>query len=403
MNLHKLPVLGILGLAATVASGAKPKTTNPVKIDPALIDAKPYRFNGVVLTDLARGSGFCAWNKHTFFSAAHVVFGETGWEAPPTWTPSPNSETLDTSHAIQSRGYYRWTDYANLVATSDFRQSEFGKDVILGFAFRALIHGAPAELNLSGWKDLWSKGETLITGYPAENDYLAESTDGYFLHQTGPAITTYQKFSGKSLITTKISTGPGNSGGPIWTKSPKGHWKAAGVLVGGLPSEALVYAFSSDISAFIRAVTPVIKPEIAAPVAVSNVSATSLFFPYTRTWQIPDGVQKWTSFEIKVNSFDRDALVENVKLSLDIQTKHRGDLQVVLAGPGGYQVLVHNEQGAGRNNLIISSKDFTSAFVDTPANGKWYLRVQDRLTGDIATLKSILLEIAVKNAPIATP
>jgi subtilisin-like proprotein convertase family protein/V8-like Glu-specific endopeptidase len=403
MNHLKLPSLGILMLAASATAATKPKTTNPVKVDPALINDKPYRFNGVVLTDSARGSGFCAWNKRTFFSAAHVVFGESEWLAPPTWTPSPNSETLDDSEAIQSRGYYRWTDYAKLVATTDSKQAEFSKDVILGYAFKNLITGEPANLNLYGSRDLRNKGQTLITGYPAENSYLAENTDGYFLHQTGPSTTTFQEFFGKALIATKISTGPGNSGGPVWTKSPKGQWQAAGVMVGGLPSESIVYAFSSDINALLRAVTPVIQREITAPVAVDHVSATSIFFPYTRARAIPDGVQKWTSFEIKVNGFDRAALVEGVKLSLDIQTKHRGDLQVALTGPGGYEAMVHNEEGAGRDNLVISNKDFTSDFSDIPANGKWYLRVQDRLTGDIATLKSILLEIAVKDVPIVTP
>ena len=72
----KITALGTLFFAGTLSAEAAPKTVFPVKIDPATVDQEPYRFNGVVLTAGARGSGFCAWNKRAFFSAAHVVIDE---------------------------------------------------------------------------------------------------------------------------------------------------------------------------------------------------------------------------------------------------------------------------------------------------------------------------------------
>lgn len=402
MKICILPAIGTLLFTGTPIGAAEFKTATPVKIKANQIHEEPFRFNGAVLTDVGRGSGFCAWNRHTFFTAAHVVFGETSWEAPPLWYPAANSAELDLDKGIQSRGYYRWTEYGDLASAEFPDKSPFSQDVVLAYAFKKLIPGTPATLNLNGSKDLRKKIRTMITGYPAVKAYTDTDIAGYFLHKTGPTVTPYESYEGQALITTLVSSGGGNSGGPVWSKNARGKWTASGVLVGGLPSESLVYAFSKDTNSLIRAVTPVIRPEIDPPVSVSRVSSSSVFFPYNRPQRIPDGEHKWTSFRIRVGGFEDTALVTAVRLSLDIRTKHRGDLQVLLEGPGGYYAVVHNEQGANRNNLILKDAEFSSAFTDIVANGNWYVRVQDRLTGDVATLKSIVLEIATDDSS-ATP
>ncbi|HEX7260905.1 MAG TPA: proprotein convertase P-domain-containing protein, partial [Luteolibacter sp.] len=62
-----------------------------------------------------------------------------------------------------------------------------------------------------------------------------------------------------------------------------------------------------------------------------------------------------------------------------------------------------NEQGAGKDNLTLKDKDCSEAFAGIDPNGAWTLHVQDRLVGDIATLKSILLEIAVDDKVTTVP
>lgn len=403
MKFPSSPALGVLFLAGSLAATAKPKTASPVIIDKNEIPNAPYRYNGVVLAGNFRGSGFCAWNKSTFFSAAHVLYDEGQWLEAPTWHPVVHAATLDDSEGIPSRGYYRWANYANLVAWNTSSQKEFGRDVILAFAFKDFIQGSPALLNLNGSTDLKKKIKTMITGYPADNLYVGDDLEGYYMHRTGPVVTPYKTFAGKALTTTLVATGHGNSGGPIWTKDDKSNWRAAGVLVGGLPSESVVYAFSSDINSLTRAATPVLKSKIESSTTIGSVDASSLFFSYTKALKIPDGKHSWTSIHMEVDEFPELSTLKSVKLSLDISTAHRGDLQVVLEGPGGVQMLVHNEQGADSNNLIIKNLDLTEAFTGIDPNGKWFLRMQDRLVGDVATLKSILLEIAVDDAPIVGP
>lgn len=406
MNISNLAAVAVLLLTGNLATAAKSKTTTPVKIRPSQLSEEPFRYNGVVLTSLGNGSGFCAWSSRTFFSAAHVVYQGGQWGAPPIWYPSANSAVLNEKTAIPSRGYYRWADYATLSNLNGAAQTEFGRDVILAFAFEKLIKGKSATLNLNGIDDLQKTRKTLITGYPADNLYLDSKIEGYFLHKTGPVVTTYERFAGNALATTLVTTGHGNSGGPIWTKNADSNWSAAGVLVGGRPSESIVYAFSKDTNSLLQAVAPVIKSDIGEPVKVGKVSSYSTFFPYNQRTKIPDGLKQWTSFRIPVSTFQRGSTVKSVSLSLTIRTPHRGDLFIILEGPQGLQMtvpytIIHNEEGAGANNLVITSEDVSGAFTGINPKGNWYLRVQDRLAGDIATLKSITLEIATND--VLTP
>jgi len=396
-------VLGLLLLAGTAVAVA-PKTLSPVQVaNVGLMSTEPYRFNGVVMTDVARGSGFVAWNKRTFFSAAHVVYDAeatagSNWGLPPVWYPVPYADALDESTAIPSRGYYRFKAYSAIVDVGGQTGNAFGKDVILGFAFKDLITGAPATLNLNGYKDLGTAGTTMITGYPAINFYTGLPITGYYLDQTGPGSTPYQVSFGRALRSTLVTTGSGNSGGPIWTQKGAG-WTAAGVLVGGRPSESIVYSFSPDINALTRSVAPVVKTPEGSPISVAGVGATSFFFPMVKAAKaIPDGVQHWTNFATSVSRFDQAAVVTKAHISLNITTNHQGDLEVILQGPGGLYQVLHNEEGGATHNLIIDDLDVTGTFAGIYADGGWTLRVQDRLKGDIATINSAVLEVGVDGA-----
>ncbi|MEO7099142.1 MAG: proprotein convertase P-domain-containing protein [Luteolibacter sp.] len=410
MKIVTFPAVGLLVIAGSAHLLADPlsaasKTLNPVKVPDAKIGDAPYRFNGAVISGNYRGSGFCAWNRKTFFSAAHVVFDDEAglWSSPPVWYPHSNAAVLDDDQSIKTRGYYRWTNYSELVALDGNNGDAFGRDVILAYAFKNLISGSPAKLNLRGTSDLRNDIKSMITGYPAVNAYTGKPIEGYFMHQTGPGVTPYKTYAGNSLTTTLISTGGGNSGGPVWTKNPDVGWTAAGVLVGGLPSESVVYAFSGDINALTRAVTPVIKSDLPHTIDVDRVSTSSRFFLYDHSKTIPDGVPKWTEFPISVGGFEVDDKVQELRLTFKITTHHRGDLQVVLAGPGGFEVLVHNEQGAGKDNLVLKNADFSSFFAGIDPTGKWSLRVQDRLKGDIATVEFVQLEISVDGTAVSAP
>ena len=402
MKNFKIPALGTLLFAGTLSAEAAPKTIFPVKIDPATVDQEPYRFNGVILTAGARGSGFCAWNQKTYFSAAHVVYAEGGWGQPPIWNPAVNSDDVDPADSVLTRGYYRFKSYADLVDKKG-ESAAFGKDVILGFAFKNLIPGTPATLNLNGNSDLLGNVSKLITGYPAKIFYNDKETDGYHMYETGPFDVPFSNSSQEALTVTKLSTGPGNSGGPIWTKNPGDGWSAAGILVGGLPSETTVYSFSNEINLLTDSVEPVIRKKQEAATPEATVGASTLYFPYNKSQTLPDGTSNWSSFPVSIRGFGEHMNVKTVKLNLSIDTDHRGDLQIILVSPGGYSIILHNEEGAGKNNFVLRDFDVSSSFTGARAEGKWALRVRDRLKGDIAKLNSFRLEVTATERNGSTP
>jgi subtilisin-like proprotein convertase family protein len=398
MNIFKLSFIGLFCFVgiAHAATPASPKTTTPERVPATSIAKEPYRFNGAVTTDEGRGSGFCAWNKRAFFSAAHVVIDEEKqeWSLPPVWTGRANSLRLDPKKGIRSRGYYRWSDYAEIVeADGGVAGEAFSRDVIVGFAFKDLIAGSPAKINLNAVSDLRAPVRTLMTGYPARVAYNDKPTKGYFMHKTGPVVNTYKRYSGMALETTLVSSGPGNSGGPLWTPAPKSSWAASGVVVGGLPSETIIYAFSKETNYLLRAVEPVLTPGVPQSVDLRGTEASSRFFSSARARELPDGIHQWTDYSFNVDGFELDATVLSVKVSVKVKTSHRGDLQIILSGPGGYEAIVHNEQGGAKRNLLIQSKNVSEPFLDIPAEGRWSVRFQDRLKGDICTVQSVTLEI----------
>lgn len=386
-------VAAILVLAGPAVADLPSKVAYPKPVDAGLIGEDPYRFNGVVVSDLGRGSGFCAWNPRTFFSAAHVVCDEGTWTSPPLWYGAVHSNALDPEAEVQSRGYFRWNAYSELLALNGAEHPRtFGKDVILAYALTDLVEGNAAELDLKGGQSLRGENPVMITGYPAVIEYTQEN-NSYFMHQTGPVTLKFHNEAPGYLGTTLISTGPGNSGGPVWSQTGEYPWRAAGVLVSGLPGEAGVYSFSSDIKSLTRAVTPVIRDVPTKPVTVGGVGRSSFVFPMTKPKRIPDGVAKWTSFSFNVSKFEKEATVSKVLISVDIDTAHRGDLVVWLQGPDGSVAQLALEEGGPEQDLVLVDKDLSSFFAGILANGRWSLRVQDRLKGDIATVNSIFLEI----------
>ncbi len=318
----------ILTMAAAVPAFAG-KTTVPEKVGPALVNASPYRYNGVVTTSSARGSGFCAGNRRILFTAAHMVFEGQDWTTPPVWHPQTHSTELSQDTAIQTRGYIRWRSYADLATSSAPKTpSAFNKDVAVCFSFKPLIPGKPAPLDFHGRSTLMDGVNCMITGYPAENPYLNKPIKGYFLHSTKPQWLGFKAYSGNAVQTTLITTGPGNSGGPVWTGNNRAGWKASGVLVGGLPSETVVHSFSSDTRKLYDAALKVLAYEGSSAVG-NNIGASSVFYGNNQRMVIPDGVHKWTVKAVEVGPF-ADSIVEKAYLSLDISTPHRGDLQVFL-------------------------------------------------------------------------
>ena len=96
---------------------------------------------------------------------------------------------------------------------------------------------------------------------------------------------------------------------------------------------------------------------------------------------------------------------QDVRVSVDIAHTWIGDLRVLLAGPDGTSVVLHDRAGADTDNI---RKTYLSA--DTPGlatlrnrtiTGDWTLRVQDLAAQDTGVLRSWTLELDVTSTPLA--
>lgn len=384
----------LAGLLLPATAAEAPKTNSSQPVGDGQLAQEPYYYNGLVFSGAARGSGFVAEHPNLFFTAAHVVFDEIGWTPPPSWVGGYSREGSPSMESeIPSRGYFRWTQYANLVAErGNNSRSTFARDVALAWGLQPFVEGIPASMDFKGVSHLQQSNISMITGYPAELDYTGDS-GGYFLHSTAPDITPFKPAVGRYLYATHISTGPGNSGGPVWVQDELGNWKAAGVLVSGRPSETGVYAMSSDIKSFLAAADPVLSTPRRSMKFVKGVSATSTLLAMPKPKKIPDGAKSWTRIPLSVLSFPDEATVSKVTLHLDIATAHRGDLIVALLGPGGVMSILHNGEGADEDNLLFEDYDASGPFAGGEPDGRWTLLVQDRLKGDPAVVNRFELEI----------
>ncbi|NJM38459.1 MAG: hypothetical protein HC845_11700 [Akkermansiaceae bacterium] len=219
-------------------------------------------------------------------------------------------------------------------------------------------------------------------------------------------MTPYFKSKGNSLVTTLVTTGRGNSGGPIWTrKNSKSPWIASGILVGGLPGETVVNAFSKNTQSFLTAVKPVLSKKVKEPVFVRGITSSSVFFPTRPNKTLPDGDGKQMIFNIPVRGFEDYDTTATVRLSLTIKTKHRGDLIGRLVAPSGATTTLFfnlfTQNGADGDDVIFRDFDLkallgeSAGFEGVPPNGTWRLIVEDSLKGDKAKVKNITLEVGV--------
>ena len=371
-----------------------PKTNSSMPIAPGLLNTVPYCQTGLVMTSGGRGSGFVASDRKLFFSAAHMVRGDTSWGAAPDWYAGVNGvSTPDAATAVASRGYFRWDKYATMrTAFGESSKQAFANDVILAWGVADFIGGDPAVIDFLGGKRLVHQQPCMITGYPAEILY-DDTIGGFYQHATTLRSEEFKAESGQYIVASLISTGPGNSGGPVWTQDATGHWLASGILVSGRPSETGIYALNNTVQSLLKAAAPAIQNPRKSSVLVKGMSSTTYFWQTTKPKKIPDGVQKFTVIPLTLKSYSDYAKVSKLILNLNISTTHVGDLVVWLQSPDGSVSVLHDSEGAGAHDLIFTDKDLTSAFSGAVPNGKWQLKVQDRLKGDLATVNSFKLEV----------
>ena len=364
-----LPLAGALFLFCSPAASAQ-----------GVIHPVPRHVNnsvGLLDWDVWRGSGCVAWDPRLVFSCAHVLY-ENGWaEGNYTFYPGNHTGSFPTSGGVAMRGFRHFTDYASYAqAGGGATEEAFDLDFII------LYNNTDVADSTGAWYDggaqLRSRAWKMIAGYPETVDYTG-AKGFYYQHSTDlftkPAYQDYNSYHGFD----GVSTGGGNSGGPVFVYDSKEKPVLAGILVSGTEDSAGVRALDSDTKAMAEAAVE----GSSTVVTVWNRSPLSL----------PDGIKRWSTRSVQVSGLP--SRLSTLKFSLRILTTYRGDLDVYLKSPSGKIRWVSKRQGKGADNLVVNGADYMTNFSGNP-NGTWTLYMRDAAKGDVAKFKDFTLAVGAR-------
>lgn len=343
-----------------------------------------------------RGSGCVAWDRRLVFSCAHVFYNN-GWATGDhSFYPGYDSADEPTSGGVALRGFRKLVEYsANRELYGPKTAQAYDKDVTVFYNYTDIA------ASFAAWHDGRAQltrrdRRKLIAGYPAL--LYADGAEGFFFQHSTPSFrsparrvkdtSSYYEFGG-------VTTGSGNSGGPVFVYNEKNQPVLAAVLVSGDAQRAGVRALDADT-------------KLMAEKAIGHIKTNGLrTFSNTDSFTIPDGTQTFSSRSVRVSGFTGN--VDVLRLSVDITTPHHGDLGLYLRSPRGRIFHFHLASPAPieestnptlDGNLVIKDLQCYSGnghfpgivFAGNP-NGTWKLFMADVHKGRVATFNSFSLTV----------
>ena len=351
----------------------------------AVIYSQPGVFSesvGLVLwvrgPEMSRGSGCVAMHPRLVFTCAHVLY-QNGWAADSvSFYPGYNSQTsiLNAPGVVNVRGYRRFEDYSTAVQWHGKKSFEaYAWDFVIMYSYFEIANAvgtwttnSSAVLTSARWKR--------IAGYPAT--ITATGAEGYYYQHrteffTNPAVQNNRYRPHHEIE--GVSTGSGNSGGPVFVYD-NNRPGLAGVVVSGNAQSTGVRALDKDtVSMANRAIGTLTNRR-----TFRNVSSL----------RIPDGSSRFSTRAVKVTGFASNLL--RVIFNLNVSTPVRGDLEVYLKSPSGRIRWISKRQGSGAANLVVDGANYSDSFSGSP-NGTWTLYMRDAVKKNMATFKSFSLAI----------
>ena len=212
-------------------------------LNQAVTQRAPYQYAGIVLNarDGYRGSGTVVANPRLVVSCAHLPFnGSTmGWSTDNLWFRAyESSDTLTGSAGQPLPGLLHFANYADLVTVgNDDGLDALAVDFVVYYAYEDLAPGS-AGFWYDGQAALVSPAIKCIVGYPSGLYPFGDSRQN-MMHQAGPFAQAFTQIWGSYNEIEGVSTGPGNSGGPVFVANESAlgdsdqGWRFAAVLVTG--------------------------------------------------------------------------------------------------------------------------------------------------------------------------
>jgi hypothetical protein len=213
-------------------------------IDAAYLTAEPYRYTGISMSDRIPCSGAVVVDTQLLLSASHCVFNweaqanQNPWRPTPEWFLRYHASTIPiTGSGKQTRGYWYFSTYADTVRNIGVNSPQaFDLDFHTAFAFEPLAEQFSGYWH-DGYEAFMSQTWKQTVGYPSDN-YPEQHPDKFLMHHNGPWTAACQTLQNSFVVCEEVSTGPGNSGGPVFVwSSTDSRYYYAGTNVSGLVRE----------------------------------------------------------------------------------------------------------------------------------------------------------------------
>jgi hypothetical protein len=316
-----------------------------------------------------RGSASVARDHRLVYSCGHLVYDNGRWASVFRFARAYHSYLPPEWWQYQTaRGFYKLAGYTPFGFFNDFDD-----DFAVAYASANGWFGPPLLIHSNPIQALESNEQKMIAGYPADLDHTyAVDTGFYYLHRTGPFRQRYYdedlSRAGGEYWREGVTTGGGNSGGPILVQEG-GQYRMAGVLVSGsFLGGSGVYALGSEAEQL---------GSIALSHSTEGTSATRWAWPNGWIW---DASSIYASRSFDFSSTPTQAM--EVRLSLGIYTQRRGDIDAFVRSPAGrFKVVAWRNASDKTPNLILNDEDISDNFRFLWGSGVWQLYFRDVFSG----------------------
>ena len=89
--------------------------------------------------------------------------------------------------------------------------------------------------------------------------------------------------------------------------------------------------------------------------------------------------------------------IEDITVAIDITHTYIGDLTVSIISPAGTKIVLHNNGGAGNDNInevyTLSSTAALQQLLGESSFGEWRIKIDDRAASDVGTLDQLKIEL----------
>jgi len=325
-----------------------------------------------------RGSATVARDSHLIYSCGHLFYEKGVWSTRYLFYRNYDGQSAPQfSTGVAPRGYRYFIQYAtNVKAAGSNSARAFSYDFTVFYGNNSF--GPAVDCWPNGAAAVRSGRPKQIVGYPAEIDYTGDSGD-YYQHGTGWFPYAADQVRDDYYFFKKVSTGPGNSGGPIFVQDESGsEYALAGILVSGSYSTAGVYALNADSDSM-----------ASAALGLENLTKT---FTNTKDAVLPDNGDEFVTRQVNATGFTGN--VSNLTFNMSLNTPRRGDLDVYLRSPSGRIRWISKNSGTAGANLNIHNADYAAKFRGHAANGQWTLNMRDSVKGNRATFDQFSIAIS---------